>query len=69
MPESTGSCLLATSPLAADLSDRLGEHVTQLLALVAEFGRRSPTPTSTFAFEKKWPRCCALSAGMSSIMC
>lgn len=51
MQKSTGLCLLATSPLADDLSERLGERLTHLLALVAEFKRQAPTPASTFALE------------------
>ena len=68
MPESTPSRALATRPLADDLPARLNERVTELLAIVAEFGRRSPTPTSTYAFEKKWPRSSATPAGTSSVM-
>jgi hypothetical protein len=53
VPESTASGPLPTTPLADELSDRLREHMTDLLARVAEFGRQSPTPATTYAFEKK----------------
>jgi hypothetical protein len=66
MRESTGSCALLTSPFAGDLAARLGEHLTELLVCVAEFRGEGPTPASTFAFEKKWRRCCGASVGRSS---
>ena len=67
MPESTGSCALLTSPFANDLAARLGEHVTELLACVAEFRGGGPTPASTFAFEKKWRHSCGTWVGRSSL--
>lgn len=68
MLESTASCSRTTSPLVDDLADRLGGHLTRLLALVAQFGRDAPTPTATYDFEKKWPPSSGRRAETSSLM-
>ena len=67
MQESTGSSALRTSPLASDLAARLGDHLTELLACVAEYGGGAPTPASTFAFEKKWRCSCEAWVERSSL--
>lgn len=68
MAESTASCSRTTSPLVDDLADRLGGHLTHLLALVAQFGQEPPTPATTYEFEKKWRPASGRWAGMFSLM-
>lgn len=42
-----------TSPACDDLSDRLQQRGTEVLAVVAAFHAQPITPSSTFALEKK----------------
>lgn len=53
MRKSTPAEASATSPVFDSLPNRLGQRMTELLAVVAAFHSEPVTPARAFAFEKK----------------
>lgn len=50
--------LPAATPWPAELAHRLGEHMAALVTLAQQYHAQTPTPVTTFAFEKKLRICC-----------
>lgn len=65
MSESTRPSPCSTSPIVSALAELSG-HV---LALVADFRQRGPSPLSTFDFEKKSPSFCVSVAASFAKAC
>jgi hypothetical protein len=56
MRKSTLATTRETSPIGNDLSSRLLRRMAEVVALVEAFHAEPITPTSAYAFEKKWLR-------------